>query len=139
PQMVWSTLPDGFHDYYNARWYEFTGAPAGSTDGEAWNGAFHPEDQARALSRWAPTVRDSPGTGATVDLSPAASASLGGAESGFGAAGSTGPRPCQPASRPASSVLVGGVAVCRRWAKAGEPVPARTSARALTPKSRRAI
>jgi PAS domain S-box-containing protein len=52
PQMVWSTLPDGFHDYYNARWYEFTGVPAGSTDGEGWNGVFHPEDQARALSRW---------------------------------------------------------------------------------------
>ncbi|MDY6924042.1 MAG: GAF domain-containing protein, partial [Pseudomonadota bacterium] len=33
PQMVWSTRPDGFHDYYNARWYEFTGVPAGSTDG----------------------------------------------------------------------------------------------------------
>jgi PAS domain-containing protein len=45
PQMVWSTLPDGFHDYYNAQWYKFTGVPAGSTDGEAWNGMFHPEDQ----------------------------------------------------------------------------------------------
>jgi PAS domain S-box-containing protein len=52
PQMVWSTLPDGYHDYYNARWYEFTGVPAGSTDGEAWNGMFHPDDQERAWSRW---------------------------------------------------------------------------------------
>jgi len=25
PQMVWSTLPDGYHDYYNDQWYEFTG------------------------------------------------------------------------------------------------------------------
>jgi PAS domain S-box-containing protein len=52
PQMVWSTLPDGFHDYYNARWYEFTGVPAGSTDGEGWNDMFHPEDQARAWETW---------------------------------------------------------------------------------------
>lgn len=52
PQMVWSTRPDGFHDYYNARWYEFTGVPAGSTDGEAWNGMFHPEDQDRAWAVW---------------------------------------------------------------------------------------
>ncbi len=52
PQMVWSTLPDGFHDYYNARWYEFTGMPEGSTDGEEWNGMFHPDDQERAWSRW---------------------------------------------------------------------------------------
>ena len=52
PQMVWSTLPDGYHDYYNARWYEFTGVPEGSTDGEAWNGMFHPDDQDRAWARW---------------------------------------------------------------------------------------
>ncbi len=52
PHMVWSTLPDGFHDYYNARWYEFTGVPDGSTDGEAWNGMFHPDDQERAWSAW---------------------------------------------------------------------------------------
>jgi PAS domain S-box-containing protein len=52
PQMVWSTLPDGYHDYYNRKWYEFTGVPAGSTDGEAWNGMFHPEDQPRAWEVW---------------------------------------------------------------------------------------
>lgn len=52
PQMVWTTLPDGFHDYYNDRWYEFTGVPYGSTDGEGWNDMFHPEDQERAWARW---------------------------------------------------------------------------------------
>ena len=52
PQMVWSTLPDGFHDYYNARWYEFTGVPEGTTDGEGWNDVFHPEDQERAWTIW---------------------------------------------------------------------------------------
>jgi PAS domain S-box-containing protein len=52
PQMVWTTLPDGFHDYYNDRWYEFTGVPYGSTDGEGWNDMFHPDDQERAWSRW---------------------------------------------------------------------------------------
>jgi PAS domain S-box-containing protein len=52
PHMVWSTLPDGFHDYYNAHWYEFTGVPPGTTDGEGWNGMFHPDDQDRAWARW---------------------------------------------------------------------------------------
>lgn len=52
PQMVWTTRPDGYHDFYNDRWYEFTGVPHGSTDGEAWNGMFHPEDQERAWARW---------------------------------------------------------------------------------------
>jgi PAS domain S-box-containing protein len=51
-QMIWSTRPDGYHDFYNDRWYEFTGVPAGSTDGEAWNGMFHPDDQERAWAVW---------------------------------------------------------------------------------------
>lgn len=51
-QMIWSTQPDGYHDYYNQRWYEFTGVPEGTTDGEAWNGMFHPEDQPRAWKIW---------------------------------------------------------------------------------------
>jgi PAS domain S-box-containing protein len=52
PHMVWSTLPDGDHDYYNQRWYDFTGVPVGSTDGEGWNGMFHPDDQERAWAAW---------------------------------------------------------------------------------------
>lgn len=51
-QMIWSTTPDGYHDYYNQRWYDFTGVPPGSTDGEGWAGMFHPEDQDRAWSVW---------------------------------------------------------------------------------------
>ncbi len=51
-QMIWSTRPDGYHDFYNDRWYEYTGMPYGSTDGEAWNGMFHPDDQERAWSVW---------------------------------------------------------------------------------------
>jgi PAS domain S-box-containing protein len=52
PQIVWVTRPDGFHEYYNRRWYEFTGVPAGSTDGEGWSDVFHPDDQERARSTW---------------------------------------------------------------------------------------
>ena len=52
PHMIWVTRPDGHHEWYNRRWYEFTGVPAGSTDGEAWNGMFHPDDQERAWARW---------------------------------------------------------------------------------------
>jgi len=52
PQMVWSTLPDGYHDYYNQRWYDFTGMVEGETDGERWNGMFHPDDRDLAWGRW---------------------------------------------------------------------------------------
>lgn len=51
-QMIWVTRPDGFHEYYNKRWYEYTGVPEGSTDGEEWNGMFHADDQERAWKRW---------------------------------------------------------------------------------------
>jgi PAS domain S-box-containing protein len=52
PQMVWTTLPDGYHDYYNDGWYRFTGAPPGTTDGEGWNDMFHPDEQAMAWDKW---------------------------------------------------------------------------------------
>jgi PAS domain S-box-containing protein len=51
-QMIWATQPDGYHDYYNQRWYEYTGVSQGSTDGEEWNGMFHPDDQERAWGLW---------------------------------------------------------------------------------------
>ena len=52
PQIVWSTRPDGHHDYYNQRWYEYTGTRPGDTDGEGWAGMFHPDDQGEAWRRW---------------------------------------------------------------------------------------
>jgi PAS domain S-box-containing protein len=52
PQLVWSTLPDGYHDYFNQRWYEFTGMAPGSTMGEVWNDLLHPDDRERAARRW---------------------------------------------------------------------------------------
>jgi PAS domain S-box-containing protein len=51
-QMIWSTRADGFHDYYNRRWYEYTGVPEGSTDGDGWAGMFHPDDQERTWKVW---------------------------------------------------------------------------------------
>ncbi len=56
-QMVWSTRADGWHDFYNDRWYEYTGVPHGSTDGEAWNGLFHADDQERAWAVWRESLR----------------------------------------------------------------------------------
>jgi PAS domain S-box-containing protein len=52
PQMVWSTQPDGYHDYYNEQWYRFTGVPHDSTDGHRWNDIFHPDDRDRAWQTW---------------------------------------------------------------------------------------
>ena len=51
-QMIWSNRPDGHHDYFNERWYAFTGVPPGSSDDEAWRGLVHPEDEARLQETW---------------------------------------------------------------------------------------
>lgn len=52
PQMVWSSRPDGYVDFYNDRWYEFTGLSKGATDGEAWREVVHPDDRVMTWSRW---------------------------------------------------------------------------------------
>jgi PAS domain S-box-containing protein len=52
PQMVWSARADGRHDYYNARWYEYTGVPIGGTDGDAWCEMLHPDDREAAWAMW---------------------------------------------------------------------------------------
>ncbi len=52
PQMVWSTLPNGDHDYFNEQWYRFTGVKEGTTDGQNWNKILHPDDRARANFVW---------------------------------------------------------------------------------------
>ncbi len=52
PQIVWSARPDGYHDYFNRQWYEYTGVPESAAEGEAWVGLFHPDDQALMMERW---------------------------------------------------------------------------------------
>lgn len=52
PQIVWSTRPDGYHDYYNSRWYEFTGLSPHESEGTGWNPALHPGDRDRAWEVW---------------------------------------------------------------------------------------
>jgi PAS domain S-box-containing protein len=52
PQMVWSTTAQGVHDYFNKRWYDFTGLPEGSSDTAAWIAVHHPDDRAHTEQAW---------------------------------------------------------------------------------------
>jgi PAS domain S-box-containing protein len=52
PQLVWTTRPDGYHDYFNQRWYDYTGTTPDVTQGEGWHLPFHPEDVPEAARRW---------------------------------------------------------------------------------------
>ncbi|WPU63868.1 PAS domain-containing sensor histidine kinase [Peredibacter starrii] len=52
PQIVWTANPDGYVDYYNQRWYDFTGLPPGSAGNDLWNQVIHPEDKESLFSEW---------------------------------------------------------------------------------------
>ncbi len=52
PQIVWTARPDGYLDYYNERWYEFTGRPKVGGGDESWNSVLHPDDLQRCLDVW---------------------------------------------------------------------------------------
>jgi PAS domain S-box-containing protein len=50
PQIVWTARPDGHIDYYNKRWYQFTGRPEGGD--VSWRPILHPDDVQPCLDRW---------------------------------------------------------------------------------------
>jgi PAS domain S-box-containing protein len=52
PQIVWSADAEGRHDYFNARWSEFTGLYPPEIDGASWERLVHPEDWSDVSERW---------------------------------------------------------------------------------------
>ncbi|MBD0334058.1 MAG: PAS domain-containing protein [Cyanobacteria bacterium Co-bin13] len=57
PQMFWVTQPDGYHEYFNQRWYDYTGASLEQTRGEGWQTILHPEDVERTQVLWQDSLR----------------------------------------------------------------------------------
>ncbi|MEX2473339.1 MAG: PAS domain S-box protein [Gemmatimonadota bacterium] len=52
PQLVWSTTPDGYPDFFNERWYEYTGMERSGDQGWNWKDYLHPDDYERTLEIW---------------------------------------------------------------------------------------
>lgn len=52
PQMVWTTTPEGMHDFFNSRWYDYTGLTPEESLGLGWKNPFHPDDMAVTVRRW---------------------------------------------------------------------------------------
>ena len=58
PQMVWATRPDGYTDYHNKQWFDYTGLSPERSDGDNnWNNVLHPEDQQKAWKTWKQTIQ----------------------------------------------------------------------------------
>ncbi|GHO58664.1 PAS domain-containing sensor histidine kinase [Ktedonobacter robiniae] len=50
PQLVWTMRPDGYVDYHNQRWCDYTGLSPEETQGDGWIQCLHPEDRQRVRS-----------------------------------------------------------------------------------------
>jgi PAS domain S-box-containing protein len=52
PHLVWTARTDGYVDYVNQRWYEYTGLTEEETIGLGWANAIHPEDRSSKEQIW---------------------------------------------------------------------------------------
>jgi len=52
PVMAWCALPDGFAEFHNKRWLDYTGLSDEQGRGWGWKTAFHPEDSQAAVDDW---------------------------------------------------------------------------------------
>jgi len=57
PQMVWTARPDGYFDYFNERWYQFSGLSRETFGDASWKPLLHPEDAERWSETWYNSVR----------------------------------------------------------------------------------
>ncbi|HVF55138.1 MAG TPA: PAS domain S-box protein [Pyrinomonadaceae bacterium] len=56
PLIVWTARDDGYFDYYNNRWFEYTGTTLEETEGWGWQRVVHPDDAERCIRQWATAV-----------------------------------------------------------------------------------
>jgi PAS domain S-box-containing protein len=52
PVLFWTTRADGYHEYFNQRWYDYTGMTLEQTQGWGWSHLLHPDDRQRSLDIW---------------------------------------------------------------------------------------
>ncbi|MBA3707322.1 MAG: PAS domain S-box protein [Planctomycetes bacterium] len=52
PQIIWTATGEGSVDYFNSRWYRFTGRTPESSLGDHWIDAVHPEEASDIRKGW---------------------------------------------------------------------------------------
>jgi PAS domain S-box-containing protein len=52
PMLAWSARPDGFCDFLNQRWLDFTGLSSEQARGSGWGATIHPDDAKGLLDSW---------------------------------------------------------------------------------------
>jgi PAS domain S-box-containing protein len=57
PNIVWTTLADGTVDYFNRRWFEYTGITTERAAG-SWRSALHPDDIEPFMAAWQRSLKN---------------------------------------------------------------------------------
>jgi PAS domain S-box-containing protein len=57
PQIVWTARADGYFDYYNERWYQFTGFSRDAFGASSWEPIVHPDDLQNSRESWHASIR----------------------------------------------------------------------------------
>jgi len=52
PSLAWSTLPDGSGEFWNKRWYDYSGLTPEECLGSGWLRGVHPEDATPLMNKW---------------------------------------------------------------------------------------
>jgi len=52
PTLAWTARDDGYIDWYNARWYEYTGTTPEQMAGWGWQSVHHPDTLPAVLDEW---------------------------------------------------------------------------------------
>ncbi|EFH81226.1 PAS/PAC sensor signal transduction histidine kinase [Ktedonobacter racemifer DSM 44963] len=52
PQLVWASSPDGRVEYWNQRWYAYTGSSIEHALGHGWSQFLHPDEYQHTLTVW---------------------------------------------------------------------------------------
>lgn len=61
PHLVWTADESGYTDYFNQRWYNFTGLSPDDSLGWAWQKTVHKDDLSRCMVRWKTAVETGEG------------------------------------------------------------------------------
>lgn len=56
PQIIWTANPEGYINYYNSRWYEYTGFNEPEFGDSSWIPALHPDDVSLVSRTWYQSV-----------------------------------------------------------------------------------
>ena len=56
PELAWTARPDGFIDYYNRRWYDYTGTTFEPMQGWGWTTVHDPAQLDVVIARWQQSI-----------------------------------------------------------------------------------